>query len=866
MEVSSSALIAPPSPQKPNSICYGRVDDIEKLVPANWWKTVFADEMYLKTDGDVVEDPEITKHEIAMLEADEEIHATFIQGSKLATDEASRTAPCAKILDLCCGQGRHTIHLAEKYPHLQIHGHDQSSYLISLARERASSLGISSRTVFTEGDCRQIPYPQETFDLIIVMGNSFGYFADDHGDESVLAEILRVLKPGGNLILDLTDGSYMRDNYAERSWEWIDDNTFVCRERTLSKDRCRLNSREVITVTTKGVIRDQFYQERLYSRNEVISLLENAKFSFEGIKTKLTEEEAARSEVPPSSVVGQEGDEDKHSDTASMKEMGVAVITSAKELSKRGEDLGMMEQRMLLKAIKPTTSSSRTGAEQLKVDVLLTKPKKVCLSEMSTADSTPSLESGTDSEKTEHRIYQKMMNDLTISSATSSNADDGSPASASSDRDLKDMKNYHSSTTNSTSLKWLSTYQSSATASNSIPKPPIDTVTVIMGDTSIPCFGKLNNNWNKEDFITREKAVKALYELGFETEKVVLLDRHTNLYQRLMGNPPGFILNLCDEGYENDANKELHVPALLDTLHLDYTGAGPNCLAFCYDKGIVNRAAEAVGISTPREIHYISTNSTGSGDNNNNFSLHDIEQLDQIISSKIGGYPAFIKPIKGDNSLGITSRSIVNSKSELVNYIRELDSQLGIRDILVQEYLTGSEYGVGMVGNVETGFHFFPILEVDYTNIINLKLPPILGFESKWDPSSPYWSEIQYKRACLSPSVESKLKETCKALWKRFGFRDYGRFDFRCDVGKGDGYGIAGGEIKLLEVNPNPGWCWDGKFTLMAQMDGYQYRDVLGMIMWAAHDRIEKERRSKHQQDDGSDKNTRSQGRHSFIY
>lgn len=637
-----------------------------------------------------------------------------------------------------------------------------------------------------------------------------------------------------------------RDNYAERSWEWIDDNTFVCRERTLSKDRCRLNSREVITATTKGVIRDQFYQERLYSRNEVISLLENAKFSFEGIKTKLTEEEALRNEMPPASQ-GNGDDYDRHSDTASMKEMGVAVITSAKELSKRGEDLGMMEQRMLLKAIKPVSASSRSDAEHLKVDVSLKKPK-MCISEMSTADSTPSLESGTDSENTDLRIYQKMLNELSIGGSTSSNTN--TPAPETLNGHYMSFKNFSSS---SSSLKWLSSSSMAAsTSSRNIPKPPVDTVTVIMGDTSIPCFGKLNNNWNKEDFITREKAIKALDELGFASDKIVVLDRHANLHQILINNPPNFILNLCDEGYENDANKELHVPALLDTLHLDYTGAGPNCLAFCFDKGIVNRAAEAIGISTPREIHYISINSSDNNTTTTVFSVHDIEQLDHIISTKIGGYPAFIKPIKGDNSLGITGRSIVNSKTELINYIRELDTTLGIRDILVQEYLTGSEYGIGMVGNVDTGFHFFPILEVDYTKIIDRNLPPILGFESKWDPTSPYWSEIQYKRARLSPAVEAKLKDSCITLWKRFGFKDYGRFDFRCDVGKGDGYGPAGvGEIKLLEVNPNPGWCWDGKFTLMAQMDGYQYRDVLAMIIWAAHDRVEQQRRVKDYQQEG---------------
>jgi hypothetical protein len=48
------------------SICFGRVNeaDFERMVPAQWWKTVFADGLYLKTDGDVVEDPEITKEEI----------------------------------------------------------------------------------------------------------------------------------------------------------------------------------------------------------------------------------------------------------------------------------------------------------------------------------------------------------------------------------------------------------------------------------------------------------------------------------------------------------------------------------------------------------------------------------------------------------------------------------------------------------------------------------------------------------------------------------------------------------------------------------------------------------------------------------
>jgi hypothetical protein len=49
-----------------NNVCFGRVQvsEFEHMVPAQWWKAVFADSMYLKTDGDVVEDPLITEEEI----------------------------------------------------------------------------------------------------------------------------------------------------------------------------------------------------------------------------------------------------------------------------------------------------------------------------------------------------------------------------------------------------------------------------------------------------------------------------------------------------------------------------------------------------------------------------------------------------------------------------------------------------------------------------------------------------------------------------------------------------------------------------------------------------------------------------------
>ena len=66
-------------------------------------------------------------------------------------------------------------------------------------------------------------------------------------------------------------------------------------------------------------------------------------------------------------------------------------------------------------------------------------------------------------------------------------------------------------------------------------------------------------------------------------------------------------------------------------------------------------------------------------------------------------------------------------------------------------------------------------------------------------------------------------------LFERLGCRDYARFDFRAD---------ANGDIKLLEVNPNPGWCWDGKMNLMAEFADYRYADLLRMIIETAQARV----------------------------
>jgi D-alanine-D-alanine ligase len=189
-------------------------------------------------------------------------------------------------------------------------------------------------------------------------------------------------------------------------------------------------------------------------------------------------------------------------------------------------------------------------------------------------------------------------------------------------------------------------------------------------------------------------------------------------------------------------------------------------------------------------------------------------------------YPALIKPNQADGSVGIRQDAVVRSRAEALSYIAWLRSELPGRALLVQEYLPGLEYGVGLIGNPETGLVALPALEVDFSRLPE-GLNPILSYESKALPDSPYWTAIKFRRAAADEAV---LAGHARRLFARLGCRDYARFDFRC---------AADGEPKLMEVNPNPAWANDGKLAFMAGFAGIAYRDMLKMILDAALRRLD---------------------------
>ena len=98
-------------------------------------------------------------------------------------------------------------------------------------------------------------------------------------------------------------------------------------------------------------------------------------------------------------------------------------------------------------------------------------------------------------------------------------------------------------------------------------------VTVLMGDHRLPDQVKRGGTFNPEDLDTVRKLKDALAELP--DYKFRFLDNHGTLERDLSELRTDLVFNLCDEGWNNDPFKELHVPALLEVLGIGYTGAGP---------------------------------------------------------------------------------------------------------------------------------------------------------------------------------------------------------------------------------------------------------------------------------------------------
>lgn len=330
-------------------------------------------------------------------------------------------------------------------------------------------------------------------------------------------------------------------------------------------------------------------------------------------------------------------------------------------------------------------------------------------------------------------------------------------------------------------------------------------IAVVTGDPSLPDPTKHGQRYGPADLEVQATLREAFASLTrFDA---LVLESHHGLFERLSAFAPDLVVNFCDTGLFNRPDFEMHIAAELELMNLPYTGAAPRAMLLCYDKAVVRLLAESLGVPVPAERFVPGSD---------------------VRHARVPGLPALIKPNTADGSVGITKDAVVRTESEARDYLAWLADELPGRDVLIQEYLPGREFGLGLIGNPGLGFERLPMLEADFTNL-PAGLAPILSFESKTDPDSPYWNDIRVVPADLPEAEQRALAQRCEALFGRLGLRDYGRFDFRT---------AEDGTVKLLEVNPNPAWGFDAKLALMAGFAGWSYAQLLETLVLTAWARV----------------------------
>lgn len=189
------------------------------------------------------------------------------------------------VLDLCCGEGRHSVEFAKKH---NVIGLDYSKNFLKVAR---SKVGKSNRLKFIHGDMKLTSkyFSNESFDLVVSLYNSFGYFDKRSDDLQVLKEVNKVLKPGGFFVINTLNGSAVKNKLGHKKITRVgfeaDRNVFMLDQAYFDNIKMRTFSSWTIVDARKSktqIFRKKFSQN-VYLHKELKTMLQ--KTGFRIIKT-----------------------------------------------------------------------------------------------------------------------------------------------------------------------------------------------------------------------------------------------------------------------------------------------------------------------------------------------------------------------------------------------------------------------------------------------------------------------------------------------------------------------------------------------------------------------------------------------------
>ncbi|RJP94662.1 MAG: ATP-grasp domain-containing protein [Desulfobacteraceae bacterium] len=291
----------------------------------------------------------------------------------------------------------------------------------------------------------------------------------------------------------------------------------------------------------------------------------------------------------------------------------------------------------------------------------------------------------------------------------------------------------------------------------------------------------------------------ALQGMGHATDRI---GNAWKLTERLVrGDRWDLVFNIA-EGLHGIA-REAQVPAILDLYQIPYTFSDPVVMGLTLHKGMTKHVVRGHGFPSPDFM--VAESAT------------DTEKIDFAP-------PYFVKPVAEGTGKGISGQSIVRNKDQLAEVCETLINTFQ-QPALVEQYLSGREFTVGIVGTGNDA-RILGTMEV-----ILLENAEKGGYS--YENKDKYEDRVEYRlvKSEDDPSV-AEAEKIALGTWRALGCRDGGRTDLRCD---------SEGKPYFLEVNPLAGLNPEhSDLPILCRHLGLPYNELIGEIFLSAAKRVDR--------------------------
>ena len=175
------------------------------------------------------------------------------------------------VLDLCCGPGRSSIALAKRG--FKVTGVDRTKYLLDKAKASAKLARVKIEWI--QADMRNF-VRSESFDLLLSMYTSFGYFDDKREDMTVLKNMLTSLRPGGTCVIEVGGKEWLARVFQPTTSRVLPNGTMLVERHEIFDDWTRIRNEWILI--RKGKVETFRFHHTVYSGQELRERLEQAGF------------------------------------------------------------------------------------------------------------------------------------------------------------------------------------------------------------------------------------------------------------------------------------------------------------------------------------------------------------------------------------------------------------------------------------------------------------------------------------------------------------------------------------------------------------------------------------------------------------